>query len=312
MGISGSLNIGEYLCKYLEYLDFQSALSPNSLRAYSTDVLQVFQLDSTYILSGPKINGESHYFVQTNENQTISMSSEDWAARALEKLRSWDEISNKSRKRKISSLNGFLNWLKSFHEIDLGLRVDAPRGVQRKLPHFISLDECLGILNYLATGEKSPKKETQKKLFSLLYGCGLRISEACNVKWANINISNRTLKILGKGNKERLAVIPKSVCETLSAFPRSGDYLWGDKPLPSRTAYQRIRDLGKEAGLIKPLHPHALRHSYATHLLSSGSDLRVLQQLLGHESLAATELYTHLDMDQLANTMENHHPLSKK
>ncbi len=311
-GISGILDLGEYLCKYLEYLDFQSALSPHSLRAYSTDVLQVFQLDSLYIVSGPKINGECDYFVQSNENQTIIMSYEDWTARGLEKLRSWDDISVKSRKRKISSLNGFLNWLRSYHGIDLGLKVEAPRGVHRKLPHFLSMDECMGILSHLNSPPLTDLKQVQKKLFTLLYGCGLRISEACEVKWENFSFSQRTLKVRGKGNKERLVVIPKSVSRYLQSLDRKGPYIWGDKALPTRTAYQRVKDMGKAADLIKPLHPHALRHSYATHLLSSGSDLRVLQQLLGHQSLAATELYTHLDMDQLANTMESHHPLSNE
>ncbi len=311
-GSSGSLDLGEYLCKYLEYLDFQSGLSPHSLRAYSTDVLQVFQLDTLYILSGPKINGDSHYFVQSNEKQTITMGYKDWAARGMEKLRSWDDISIKSRKRKISSLNGFLNWLRSFHNIDLGLKVEAPRGVHRKLPHFISMDECMGVLQFLAKDPITQKKIQQRKLFSLLYGCGLRVSEACQVQWSDFKFEKRTLLVRGKGNKERLAIIPKSVCLSLQNEHRTGPYLWGNKPLPTRSAYQRIKDLGKESGLLKPLHPHALRHSYATHLLSSGSDLRVLQQLLGHQSLAATELYTHLDMDQLANTMEAHHPFSKK
>ena len=107
--------------------------------------------------------------------------------------------------------------------------------------------------------------------------------------------------------------MPGKVVEVLKASLSSPrPFVFGDEPLPTRTAYERIRQLGKVGGLLKPLNPHALRHSYASHLLASGSDLRVLQQLLGHQSLAATEIYTHLDVDQLARSMEEYHPLSKK
>jgi integrase/recombinase XerC/integrase/recombinase XerD len=311
-GTSEKLDLGGYLCKYLEYLDFQSGLSPSSLKAYSTDVLQVFQLHNLYILSGPKINGDSHYFVQSKKNSTIAMTCDEWAILGQNQLRSWSDISVKSRKRKISSLNGFLNWLRCFHGIEINIQREAPRGSQRKLPHFLSLDECLSLLQYLNTRPLTKKKQVQRQLFSLLYGCGLRVSEACRVQWSDISFARRTVRVLGKGSRERFAIMPQPIATVLQQTQREGDYLFGDKPLPTRTAYQRIKDLGKEARLIQPLHPHALRHSFATHLLSSGSDLRVLQQLLGHQSLAATELYTHLDMDQLATTMETHHPLSSK
>ena len=95
----------------------------------------------------------------------------------------------------------------------------------------------------------------------------------------------------------------------LPSLPRQGDYIFGSQPLNPRTAYNIVKEWGQKAGLNKPLHPHALRHSFATHLLSDGSDLRSLQKLLGHSSLSSTEQYTHLSLSQLANTLEGHHPL---
>jgi integrase/recombinase XerC/integrase/recombinase XerD len=98
----------------------------------------------------------------------------------------------------------------------------------------------------------------------------------------------------------------------LKAFPRQGQYVFGEKPMDTRTGYEIIRQCGARAGLLKPLNPHALRHSFATHMLSSGTNLRVLQELLGHESLTATQKYLHLSMDSLARTMEKNHPLGKQ
>lgn len=171
----------------------------------------------------------------------------------------------------------------------------------------------MSLIQYLNKAETHPSLTQQRLLFFTIYGCGLRVSEACQIKMEDINLSKRQLRILGKGGKERMAVLPGALIPILEEQKKQKNkFLFGDKPLATRTAYDRIRKLGVAAGLLKPLHPHALRHSYATHLLSSGSDLRVLQQLMGHQSLAATELYTHLDVDQLARSMERYHPLSKK
>ncbi|MCB0362325.1 MAG: tyrosine-type recombinase/integrase, partial [Bdellovibrionales bacterium] len=93
------------------------------------------------------------------------------------------------------------------------------------------------------------------------------------------------------------------------SLPRKGEYIFGDRPLNPRKAYEWVREAGKQAGLLKNLHPHSLRHSYATHLLSGGMDIRILQELLGHQSLSATQKYLHLGIDKLALTMEQHHPL---
>ncbi|MEQ1724112.1 MAG: tyrosine-type recombinase/integrase, partial [Pseudobdellovibrio sp.] len=157
--------------------------------------------------------------------------------------------------------------------------------------------------------------QNQKTLFLLLYGGGLRISEACNLKWSDINFKEKRILILGKGNKERYAVLPSFCMDHLNAMFKKREskntYVFGDNPLNTRTGYEYIRTIGASAGLMKPLHPHSLRHSYATHLLTSGTNLRTLQTLLGHESLQATEKYTHLSVDHLARLIEQTHPLRK-
>ena len=106
--------------------------------------------------------------------------------------------------------------------------------------------------------------------------------------------------------------MPLLTQQHLTQLSRSNTYIWGESPLNTRTAYNYIKNIGQEAQLHQPIHPHALRHSFATHLLNDGADLRIIQELLGHSSLAATERYTHVSMDQLSRTMENCHPLAKK
>ncbi|MFM6929486.1 MAG: tyrosine-type recombinase/integrase, partial [Bdellovibrio sp.] len=209
----------------------------------------------------------------------------------------------------------FFSWAfteENLLERDLSLQVICPK-VPKKLPHFLSVDEILSVLKTFDEKNKVPLKE--KVLFLLLYGGGLRISEACNLRWNSVHPEQKILRVMGKGNKERVVALPSMTIQALKKWKKENsfdEYVFGEKPLVQRTAYEMVRQSGVRAGLLKPLHPHALRHSFATHLLTSGANLRTLQELLGHESLQATEKYTHLGIDQLARTMEKLHPLGKK
>lgn len=183
------------------------------------------------------------------------------------------------------------------------MRMIAPK-VRQKLPHFISVDEALCVIQNIPSGPV-------RALLLLLYGGGLRVSEACGLRWKDLISSSKSMRVEGKGGRERIIALPDLAWAEIEKLPRANTYiLGGEKPLSTRQAYQMVRDAGETAGLLKPLHPHALRHSYATHLLTSGADLRVIQELLGHRSLAATQKYTHMSLDHLARAMENHHPLS--
>ncbi|HRO67853.1 MAG TPA: tyrosine-type recombinase/integrase, partial [Pseudobdellovibrionaceae bacterium] len=196
-------------------------------------------------------------------------------------------------------------------EGDLSNRLTAPK-IPHRLPHYISVDEVTAVLKSFP--EKASLVEQRKKvLFLLLYGGGLRVSEACRLKWTSF--SERLARVLGKGGKERLIPLPHltlSELYKLRSLSEGSEFVFGDSPLHPRKAYDWIRSGGRQAGLLNDLHPHALRHSFATHLLGQGANLRTLQELLGHESLRATERYTHLGIDQLARTLENAHPLGEK
>jgi site-specific recombinase XerD len=189
----------------------------------------------------------------------------------------------------------------------------APK-LATKIPHFISVDEALAILQTFKTFPKNPKNQTIQLLFLLLYGAGLRVSEACQLKWESVNLARRELRILGKGQKMRVIAFPTMLQNALAELrgTQREVYIWGAQPLQVRTAYNYIRLVGQRGGLSKPIHPHALRHSFATHLLNDGADLRIIQEMLGHASLNATEKYTHVSISKLSETMENFHPLGKK
>jgi integrase/recombinase XerC/integrase/recombinase XerD len=272
-------------------MDLIKSASPLTIKSYRLDLSQAFG----------------------REIITQSLDEEALLNHSRKALSAWGGLSLASRNRKAATLKSFFSWAfeESLTERDLSIQITCPK-VPKKIPHFISVDEAVVVLKNL-TAEKSLLKD--RVLFLLLYGGGLRVSEACNLKWSDIAFPQRQLRVIGKGAKERVVVLPPLVFEALQVWHKElGDetFVFGMEALNQRTAYEMVRQSGIRAGLLLPLHPHALRHSFATHLLSSGANLRTLQELLGHESLQATEKYTHLGIDQLARTMERVHPLGNK
>ena len=288
------MKVGTLIDKYLKYMEIIKSASPLTIKSYSKDLQQAL---------GPCKNDN----LSPHNAQTLLM---EFTRKAQ---MSWADLAPSSRNRKAATLKSFFAYLyaENLTSKNLGVLVQAPK-VPKRIPHFISVDEVMAVLK---TFDETTQDRTEKTLFLLLYGCGLRVSEACKIRWADFSDSSRSLRILGKGSKERLVIMPEGVGRRLAEI-RSTDsgstYIFGDSPMDPRKAYEIIRQRGLKAGLLKPLHPHALRHSFATHLLSSGANLRTLQELLGHESLHATEKYTHLGVDQLARTLESHHPFGNQ
>lgn len=237
-----------------------------------------------------------------------SVSAEVLFARIKGLPRTWAALSPRTRNRKTACLRSFLKYLEQQNKLpaNSSLRLFSVKA-PRRLPRVISVDEILALWK---TCEAS-KDFTTQMLFLLLYGSGLRVSEACGALWSHVDFSKRTLRLLGKGNKERIVALPEISLKLLQSKKPVGPWVWGEKPLDTRVAYEIIRQLGVKTGLLFPIHPHLLRHSCASHLLTSGANLRVIQDLLGHASLQSTEIYTHLSVDHLARVMESHHPLSR-
>lgn len=282
----------ELVSKYLKYIDIINYSSSHTVKNYKVDLTQAFKLDS---------------FMGEKKIHEKTLSESEFFSEAQKAQLNWGKLSLATRNRKAACLKSFFNWAyeERIFSDNYSHRIVCPK-VPAKIPHFISIDEALSVLQSFHKEEDSLD---EKILFLLLYGGGLRVSEACELQWSQVMLSQSCLRILGKGQKERLVYVPDQVIQALKKIPERKKFIWGDEALGTRTAYEWIRKRGAKAGLMKKLHPHALRHSYATHLLSSGTNLRVLQTLLGHSSLSTTQIYTHLSIDELARTMEKHHPL---
>jgi site-specific recombinase XerD len=269
-------------------MDNIRSASPHTLRSYKNDLNHVF------------------------ENAQIIGSEKELISYIRTKQTSWSHLSSATRNRKTASLKSFFNWLYENQKItkEISPLILSPK-VPLKIPHFISVDEVLSVLKSYSNDMKPPELQ-DKALFCLLYGSGLRVSEACSLIWKNIDLDEKTFLVTRKGQKEQWVPMPQFTVEVLKKLKiiESHEFVFGKKELHTRTAYEIVRQRGIKAGLLKPLHPHALRHSFATHLLTSGADLRTLQELLGHSSLAATQKYTHITTHELARMMESHHPLS--
>lgn len=292
-----AINPADLIVNFLKYQENIKSASPLTIRAYRLDLTQAFAYKQKIIYDYEEL----------------------WSA-VRPALTKWGQLSLASRNRKIASLKSFFNWLynEKRTEKNWGSQLICPK-VPKKIPHFLSVDEVIAILNFfkqrsIAVADLKEQKNAlnQKTLFLLLYGGGLRISEACNLKWKDVQFDQRRVLIVGKGNKERFAVLPSYCFDHLTKVASlKTEYVFGETNLHTRIGYEMVRELGKKVGLMNPLHPHALRHSFATHLLASGANLRTLQSLLGHDSLTATEKYTHLSVDHLARLIDQTHPLMK-
>ena len=322
------LKIRQYICKYLKYMEFNKIASPHTIKAYRIDLRQFLLSDTMVFLSYLSTEWKNKFsdlrynggeFSKIGDLNSVNSLFLD---KFLEKqvrisIRRWASLSPATRNRKYACIKAFLKWLftEGFINKDLQLQIKLPSLPQR-LPHYLSMDEALCLVQTVQKSFYASKKEEDQRdllLILLLYGGGLRVSEACGLKWEQVDFIKNTLLIKGKGRAQRLCALPQITLAHLKSLRRKVGFVFEPR-FSTRKAYDRVKYWGEKAGLSKPLRPHILRHSFATHLLNSGSDLRSLQELLGHKSLAATQKYTHLQMSHLSRLLETRHPLktSKK
>ena len=291
------MSITEAAIQIKHYLEFIRNLgySHLTIRAYEGDLHQIFEVGT--------------------KNDTEAVSDNFWLFHALKAFKQNPDWTSTTRARKVATLKSFFRFLhlQEVTKTDFGNRLTTPR-VSRKLPHYLSADEAITVLKNKECFDDNQGGRQKLMLFLLLYGGGLRVSEACFLRWADVHLEKRSAQIMGKGGKERIVVFPESVVSLLTKMESNAgtdSFVWGEQSLNTRTAYNWIREIGIRSGLERPLHPHMLRHSFATHILQSGGSLRAIQELLGHQSLAATERYTHLGLADLARTLEKFHPLER-
>lgn len=300
-------SLQKLVLKYLQTLQLVKGYSSQTIRAYIIDLTQLFEIPTEYIQDN--INGKP-----TDSPKKIKLDEKALLSTIRAYFSSTKDLKPSSKNRKIASTKSFLNWLyeNQYIDEDLSHRVHINK-VNQALPKYLSVDEILSIykvINEAIKDKDSFQLQQEKLMITLMYGCGLRVSEVIGLTWSQINLKRKTLIVLGKGKKERMIALPSGVLKLLSQYKSEGDLLFDN--LTQRKIYSIVEMWSKKAGILRRINPHALRHSYATHLLMSGADLRSIQELLGHESLTATQKYTHLDINHLARTLEAHHPLSKK
>lgn len=286
------------------YLQLEQSLSKNSIEAYSQDVEKLFQYSQT--LESP-INNPAH--IET---------------RHIQNLLKWINelgLSQHSQARILSGIRSFYTYLAIEGEVSQNPAelIESPRLIQ-KLPEFLSVEEIEQLIGALDLSK--PEGMRNKALLEVLYGCGLRVSELVNLKLSNLSLEIEYIKVVGKGNKERLVPIGSSAIKYLKHYIEEvrthmsiklgkEDYVFINRlgtPLSRVMIFMIIKDLAIKAGINKNISPHTFRHSFATHLIEGGADLRAVQEMLGHESITTTEIYTHLDRDYLRSVINSFHP----
>lgn len=227
----------------------------------------------------------------------------------------------RSQARMISGLRAFYRYLllENAIQADPTENLDAPR-LGRKLPVTLDVSE---IDKMIAVIDRSkPEGERNVLMLETLFSCGLRVSELVNLRLSDIHPSESLVKVTGKGNKQRLVPIPDNLVHQLETYLlhsrskskiQSGneDYLFlnrNGKPLSRVMVFLIVKELASKAGIRKNISPHTFRHSFATSLVEGGADLRAVQEMLGHESITTTEIYTHLDRDYLRQVVRDFHP----
>ena len=279
---------------YNYYLTIERAMSQNTVASYCSDV---------------------GLFLETLDLRPEHVSPEDITGY----LSSRSDLSKRSQARVLSSLKSFFDWL-----VVEGLikdnpcdRVDAPK-LGRYLPEVLSVQEVEAIIDVSDTSSWLGCRD--RALVEVLYGCGLRVSEAVGLRISMIYFEEGFVRIIGKGNKERLVPLGDMAADAISAYldvrPLPADAASSDmlflnrygKPLSRVTAFKTVKAMALLAGVRKEISPHTFRHSFATHLIENGADLRIVQEMLGHENVTTTEIYTHIDTSTWHSSILSHHP----
>ncbi|HEU4903789.1 MAG TPA: site-specific tyrosine recombinase XerD [Flavisolibacter sp.] len=285
------------------YLQLERSLSDNSIKAYLSDMEKLTQ----FLLANDLKKAPSE--VELKHLQGFVK----WIAEL--------GMTQTSQARIISALRTFYKYclLEDISTVDPTTLLEAPK-LRRTLPDVLSFDEIESILAQIDMS--TPEGTRNKAILETMYSCGLRVSELVNLKLSQLFLDVGFVRVIGKGNKERLVPIGSSATKYILLYAdhvrkhqaiQKGeeDILFLNRRgrrLTRVMIFLIIKDLVKKAGINKVISPHTFRHSFATHLVEGGADLRAVQEMLGHESITTTEIYTHLDREYLRRTLEQYHP----
>ena len=285
------------------YLKLERSLSPNSVEAYERDVEKLWQFFETHGLSVRPENVEPDHLKGLVK----------WCAEL--------GMLPRSQARMISGLRAFYNYLllENIIQTDPCDQLDAPK-LGRQLPDTLDMEDIDRLI--AAIDLSKPEGERNRAILETLYSCGLRVSELVNLRISDLHLPAEFVKVVGKGNKERIvpagSVVRKRIEDYIQQVRVHVPVQAGEedivflnrrgKRLTRVMVFLMIKDLAKKIGLKKKISPHTFRHSFATSLVEGGADLRAVQEMLGHESITTTEIYTHLDREYLRQVITEFHP----
>ena len=296
------MNWQKSLTDYTIYLRLERGLSENSVLSYRLDIEKLIKWIEEYTITQSPVS---------IDRDTL----QDFIYHAAK------ELSARSQARLISGLKGFFEYLifedyRKDNPIDL---IESPK-IGRKLPDTLSEDEIDRIISSIDLS--TPQGERNRAILETLYACGLRVSELLSLKLSDLYFKEGYILVTGKGNKQRFVPIAASTQKFINIYkdeirvhqkPQAGysDILFLNrrgKSLTRAMIFTIVRNQTQKAGIRKKISPHTFRHSFATHLLENGADLRAIQQMLGHESITTTEIYMHVDRSHLAEMVNRFHP----
>ncbi|MDR2084976.1 MAG: site-specific tyrosine recombinase XerD [Bacteroidales bacterium] len=299
------MNTQQYFNSYSSYLKIERSFSDNTIESYLRDIrfflqfinekyseINIRDIDSNII---------SEYLIIVNE----------------------EKKSKRTQSRIISSLRSFFKYLrleKLVQESPMDM-IELPQQ-DRKLPDVLNLEDINKIIDSIDLS--NPNGQRNKAIIEMLYSCGLRVSELINLRISDIDKDSMFIKVKGKGNKERLVPLGKTALKQINLYfdnyrihispvKNAEDILFlnrGGGKLSREMIFIIVKELTDKAGIKKNVSPHTFRHSFATHMIQRGADIRIVQDMLGHESILTTEIYTHIDKQHLRDAVDKYHPFN--
>lgn len=298
-----------YLQSFLDYTYQKNSGSKHSVDAYQRDIEAFLKF----------LNEEGITSLEDVDRFCVN----NYVANLHDQKGMYNTLKASSISRKLSSLRSYFKYLNEFWGISNNpfLYLKSPKK-EKRIPEFLFLDEIEVFLN--SFDETDPAKKRDRIMFELMYASGLRLSELINLKISDIDFNSGILNIQGKGNKQRIVPFYDSIGQDVEEYiqkirpifnPKQHEFVFVNQKggqFTSRGVQYRLNEASKQTNFTMHLHPHMLRHSFATHLLDQGADLRFVQELLGHESLSTTQIYVHVSKERLKRVYEEAFPRANK
>lgn len=295
---------GLIIKEYVQWLQLEKSLSPQTVEAYQQDLQK--------LLDFLRLEQKSFLDLTLDDLQRFSAGLHDTGIQA------------RSQARVLSGVKSFFHFLvvADYLEADPTELLEGPK-IGFHLPEVLTVDEIDRIIE--AVDMDKPEGQRNRAIIETLYSCGLRVSELCNLHKSDLFFDEGFIRVEGKGSKQRLVPISPRAVKEISYWllerdggrikPGNEDYVflarWGNR-ISRIMVFHLVKELAQRAGITKNISPHTFRHSFATHLLEGGANLRAIQAMLGHESIATTEIYTHIDRQMLREEILVHHPRNIK